>query len=228
MISTVIIAIVSFISTNIDDIFIFMLFFSQLNSVMKRRHVVIGQYLGIGVLASISIVGAMGVAVIPHEYVGLLGLVPVYLGIKAYLDHKKEDRDNEHTTRQELQNDKKGDFKSETETGRNQIITWIKKFINPSVIKVFSVTIANGGDNIGIYIPLFTSLNLLGILITVGIFALLTAFWCFIALKLSRHSFVIRNVEKYKHILVPIIFISLGIFVLIENGTITFFCGKIS
>lgn len=57
---------------------------------MKRRHIVIGQYLGIGALTTISIIGALGVSLIPHEYVGLLGLVPIYLGIDAYFDHKKK------------------------------------------------------------------------------------------------------------------------------------------
>ena len=90
MISTVIMAFVSFISTNIDDIVILMLFFSQTNDIMKIHHVVIGQYLGISVLTIVSIIGALGVSVVPDEYVGLLGLVPIYLGIKAYVDHKKE------------------------------------------------------------------------------------------------------------------------------------------
>lgn len=84
LISTIITAFVSFMSTNIDDIFVLMLFSTQINEVIKRRHIVIGQYLGIGVLTTISIIGALGISVIPHEYVGLLGLVPIYLGIKEY------------------------------------------------------------------------------------------------------------------------------------------------
>ena len=68
MFSTVITAFVSFASTNIDDLFVLMLFFSQINNVMKRRHIVIGQYLGIVTLTTISIIGALGVSIIPHEY----------------------------------------------------------------------------------------------------------------------------------------------------------------
>ncbi|WP_346936869.1 cadmium resistance transporter [Clostridium sp.] len=79
MISTIIIAFVSFASTNIDDIFILMLFFSQINNDMGKRHIVIGQYLGITLLTTISIIGALGISLIPSEYVGLLGLVPIYL-----------------------------------------------------------------------------------------------------------------------------------------------------
>lgn len=203
LISTVITAFVSFASTNVDDILVFMLFFSQINNVMKRRHIIIGQYLGIGALTTISIIGALGVSVVPHEYVGLLGLVPIFLGIKAYVDHKKESKDNGNTGQQELQNCENSKLEETTDTQGNSIITFIKSFINPSVVKVFSVTFANGGDNIGIYIPLFTSMSLVGILVTVIIFALLIALWCFIGLKLAEHPFVQINIEKYKHIFVP-------------------------
>lgn len=55
--------------------------------------------MGIGVLTAISIIGALGVSVIPHEYVGFLGLVPIYLGIKKYVDHKKESESNRNTGR---------------------------------------------------------------------------------------------------------------------------------
>lgn len=227
LITIVITAFVSFISTNIDDLFVLMLFFTQINNVIKRRHIVIGQYLGIGALTTISIIGALGVSVIPHEYVGLLGVVPIYLGIKEYVDHKKECKSNENTDHQEHQNLENSKLEETTDTQENRILTFTKRFINPSVVKVFSVTVANGGDNIGIYIPLFTGINLVGIFITVIIFILLTALWCFIGLKLAEHPFVQRNIEKYRHIFVPIIFIVLGIFILIENETISFIYNKV-
>ena len=217
MISTVITAFVSFASTNIDDILVLMLFFSQINNVMKRRHIIIGQYLGIGALTTISIIGALGVSVIPQQYVGLLGLVPIYLGTKAYVDYKKEGKDNGKIGQQELLNGENSKLEETADTQENSTLTLIKNFINPSVLNVFSVTFANGGDNIGIYIPLFTSMSLVGILVTVIIFALLTALWCFIGLKMVAHPFVQRNIEKYKHIFVPIIFIGLGILILVNS-----------
>lgn len=227
MVSTAITAFVSFASTNIDDIFVLMLFFSQINNDMKRRHIVIGQYLGIGVLTTLSIIGALGVSVIPHEYVGLFGLAPIYLGIKAYVDHKKVNMDNGNTNHQELQNGENSRLEETTEAQGNRIIIFIKSIINPSVVKVFIVTFANGGDNIGIYIPLFASMSLVDIEVTVIIFMLLTALWCIIGLKLAEHPFVQINIEKYKHIFIPIVFIGLGIFILIESGTISFICKEV-
>lgn len=227
MVSTVITAFVSFASTNIDDIFVLMLFFSQINNDMKIQHIVIGQYLGIAALTTVSIIGALGVSIIPHEYVGLLGLIPIYLGIKAYVDHKKENKDNENTGQQENQNHENNKLEETTDIQENHILTFIKSFINPSIVKVVGVTLANGGDNIGIYIPIFTGMSLIGILVTLIIFMFLIAIWCFIGLKLAEHPFVQRNIEKDKNILVSIIFIGLGIFILMERGMITYIYKKV-
>lgn len=225
MISTIITAFVSFASTNIDDIFILTLFFSQINNNMKIKHIFIGQYLGIGFLTTISIIGALGVSIIPSEYVGFLGLVPIYLGVKAYFDYKKKNKGNK-----ELQNNintRNTEFEETTYMQEKHRLNFARNFINPSVIKVFSLTLANGADNIGIYVPLFTSMNLMGIIVTVIIFMLLIALWCFIALKLSERSLIQKNIEKYKHIFVPIIFICLGVFILKESETISFVFKKV-
>jgi cadmium resistance transport/sequestration family protein len=194
-----------------------MMFFSQINNDMKIHHIVFGQYLGIVALTIISIIGALGVSIIPHEYVGLLGFVPIYLGIVEYVDHKKETKSNKKIGQGELQNSENSKLEKTIEIQGNFIVT----FINPSVVKVAIVTFANGGDNIGIYIPVFTSMSLVGIVVTVIIFMILIAFWCFVGLKLVMNPFVQKNIEKYKHIFIPIIFIGLGTFILMESGTIT-------
>lgn len=230
MISTIITAFVSFASTNIDDIFILTLFFSQINNDMKIKHIFIGQYLGIGFLTTISIIGALGISIIPSEYVGFLGLVPIYLGVKAYFDYKKENKDNKDVTNEEFQNDtniRTIELEETTYIREKHMLNFSRNFINLSVIKVFSLTLANGADNIGIYVPLFTSMNLMDIMVTVIIFILLIALWCFIALKLSERSFVQKNIEKYKHIFVPIIFICIGVFILKESETISFVFKKV-
>lgn len=205
LITTVIKAFVSFVATNIDDIFVLMLFYSQINNIMKRKHIIIGQYLGIITLTIVSIVGALGISIIKDEYIGLLGLIPIYLGIKTYVDYIKESKNTENSS----------DIEDIVKAKESHTITFIRKFINPSILKVFIVTFANGGDNIGIYIPLFASMNSVGVLVTVIIFLILTALWCFIGIKLIQHPFVQKNIEKYKYIFVPIIFIGLGISIII-------------
>jgi|GEM_PF-6086647 cadmium resistance protein CadD (predicted permease) len=57
-------------------------------------------------------------------------------------------------------------------------------------------------------------------LLTVLIFGLLTALWCLISLKLATHPVIRKRMETYQHILVPVVFIGLGIFILLKNGTL--------
>lgn len=218
MITTLITAVISFVSTNIDDIFVLMLFFSQVNGSMKKRHIVIGQYIGIGILTSISIIGAFGMSIIPQQYVGLLGLMPIYIGFKAWVDHRKENNQIEDLDELVIENDK-------ISVKENRIVNEVKNLINPNIIKVASVTIANGGDNIGIYIPFFRVLSLENMLITVVVFSTLVAFWCYIALKLAGQSFIQKSIDKYSHVIVPLVFIGLGIYILLESGTVSFIIG---
>jgi cadmium resistance transport/sequestration family protein len=194
---------------------------------MKKGHIILGQYIGIGVLTAVSIIGALGVSLIPNEYVGFLGIVPIYLGIKAYFEHKKERMDQTNAGQQEAQDHDNNKLEEPTSMQESHIIPVMKGFVNPSVVKVASVTIANGGDNIGIYIPLFTSMNFIDIMITVAVFILLIGLWCFIGLRLAEYPFVQKNIEINKHVFIPIIFIGLGIFILIESGTITYIYKKV-
>lgn len=220
MISTILTALVAFISTNIDDIFVLILFFSQRNKNTKIYHIVLGQYLGIGLLTIISIIGALGISIISEKYIGLLGLIPIFLGVKEYLDYKRNTIEiEEGITNKEIE---AYTNKEIIENKEKPIISFFKRLINPSVIKVAGVTLANGGDNIGIYVPIFSGVSLLNILVILIIFIMLTAIWCFIAFKLVEYPFINRNIEKYKHIFVPIIFIGLGVFILIQSGTVSF------
>ena len=81
----IITAVVAFATTNIDDIFLLMLFFSQVNATFWPQHIVVGQYLGFAVLVEVSVLGYFGTLAIPRIWVGLLGLVPIALG-KSVVD----------------------------------------------------------------------------------------------------------------------------------------------
>ena len=82
------------------------------------------------------------------------------------------------------------------------------------------ITIASGGDNLGIYIPYFTALSVSEIILVLVVFAISIAVLCYISYRLAKISFVAETLEKYERIIVPIVFIGLGIFIMLENGTI--------
>ena len=85
MIETFILSITSFIGTNIDDMFINTLFFSEAETKADSKRVVCGKYLGMGILIILSILGAFGLQFLPQHYIGYLGLVPICLGIKEII-----------------------------------------------------------------------------------------------------------------------------------------------
>jgi cadmium resistance protein CadD (predicted permease) len=80
---------------------------------------------------------------------------------------------------------------------------------------VAGVTIANGGDNIGIYVPLFASSSTLAEIITlVAIFLAVTAVWCALAYYLVNHQLIATRLRRVGHIVLPFVLIGLGAYIL--------------
>lgn len=204
LILTILSALGSFIVTNIDDIFVLMLLFSQASSQAKAsngrtvkgnriypKDIVIGQYLGFALLVLISLLATFGVTLIPDQWVGLLGLIPIYLGVKLFI--KGEDEDE------------------------GAILSSLNKF-NKFYLSAAFITFANGGDNIGIYVPFFSTLNNNQLVITVVTFFIMVAVWCLIGYRLARFRYVSETLEKYGRWVIPIVFIGLGFYIMAENN----------
>jgi cadmium resistance protein CadD (predicted permease) len=191
------IGISAFIATNIDDIFVLMLFFSS--SKFHKIQVIVGQYLGIGLLIVISALGSLLALVVPQQIIGLLGLIPISIGIIKLVRLRKHE--------------------SSVEEHMNEGVTsrWHSHL---SMLTVAAVTFSNGGDNIGIYTPLFAKYSSAGeiVLITI-IFMVMTAVWCVIAYYLVRHPIIAKRLHKTGHIIFPFVLIGLGIYILISSLT---------
>ncbi|EJX46094.1 cadmium resistance transporter family protein [Enterococcus faecium R501] len=190
-------ALAVYISTSIDYLFILLIIFSQNHTKKGLRQIFFGQYLGTGILVAISLFAAYVLNFIPQDWIiGLLGLIPIYLGIRVAFVGEEEEEEGEVV-------EKLGS------RGTNRLF-WT----------VSLITIASGGDNLGIYIPFFTSLSFSEIVTSLIVFAISVAVLCYISYKFAKISFVSETLEKYERIIVPIVFIGLGIFIMIENGTI--------
>lgn len=210
MAATIVTAMISFVSTNIDDIFVLTLLFCQTDKTMKKSDIVMGQYIGIGILVGISLLGAFGLNLFPEKYVGLLGFLPIFLGIKAWLDDRqKEESDISQT---------EGDIQESTEAEDAQA----KRKTKSQILTVMLITLANGADNIGIYVPLFSRFSFGQLMITVVIFMLMIGLWCLIGSQLGNYPLIKTKIQQYRHLLVPIVFIGLGIFIILESGVFGF------
>ena len=90
MLNTAITSIVSFISTNIDDIFLLMILYAQTARKQERCWILVGRYIGTGALLAISFLGVLGLELISDQCIRLLGLIPIVLGIKAWAEYREE------------------------------------------------------------------------------------------------------------------------------------------
>src|SRR3954471_9832639 len=97
MLSILGLATVAFISTNIDDIFLLVGFFSDRSFAVSR--VVLGQYLGIGSLVVISAFCAFVSLSVAPAYVGLLGVLPILIGGKKLWETFRTDEKQEKIAR---------------------------------------------------------------------------------------------------------------------------------
>lgn len=191
--SAVATAAVAFAATNIDDIFVLMLFFAGSARGFKRWQIVSGQYLGFAALVSLSLVGYFARFVAPEEWIGLLGILPILIGLKKLWELKKG-------AHEEAQ---------------------VKREAAHAVFTVAAVTFANGGDNLGIYTPLFAGSTPFQLVTTLIVFFIMVALWCALGYVLGRHPAISRTLDKYGHILVPFVLIALGFYIMIESGTFT-------
>lgn len=200
--------ITAFVATNIDDIIILLLFFSQVDIKLRRRHIIFGQYVGFTLLILASLPGFFGGLVVPREWIGVLGLLPIAIGIKQLVNLRK-DLAQVQTVTSEL----------ETSSPSNPAVSFISSIVNPQTYKVAAVTVANGGDNISIYIPLFAGNNVVSLGVILGVFFFMVGVWCVIAYCLTRQPTIARILSRYGHAVVPFVLIGLGLFIMYERGT---------
>jgi cadmium resistance transport/sequestration family protein len=213
ILGAIISSIAAFIATNLDDIVILTIFFAQINNStnnLHQRHIIAGQYLGFTGLIIASLPGFFGGLVIQQHVIGLLGFLPIFIGIYQLIKIIPGDSNSEIPA---VVNPAKP----------NKLTSFLNKFIAPQTSSVAAITFANGGDNISIYVPLFASSNWLSLLITLTIFYLLVGIWCYLGYHLTRDFVVTENFTKYGNILTPLILISLGIYILIDSQTFELF-----
>ena len=194
---TLIASIIAFVVTNLDDIFILILFFSDPK--LRHRNIITGQFLGISTLILLSFLGSFIGLVIDIKYVGLLGIVPIYIGIKSFISLWKPGESEEGVSIKLNSKNSESHFKQ--------------------ILSVASVTVANGGDNISIYIPLYAAYANSGKVTMTLVFLLMTAAWCFMGKYLANHPIIKKSLEKYGHIVTPFVFILLGIYIMYESNS---------
>ena len=83
------------------------------------------------------------------------------------------------------------------------------------IASIALVTLSNGADNVGIYVPFFVNSRAYLWLI-LSVYAVMVAIWCAVSRWLGNRSLILRSVARWGHWAVPLVFIVLGIYVLLS------------
>ncbi|MEV0232072.1 cadmium resistance transporter [Nonomuraea sp. NPDC050786] len=184
-----------FAATNIDDILILALFFAQ--GAGRRgaaARVVAGQYLGfLGILA-VATAAAFGATFLPEPVLPYLGLLPLALGLKAAWQAWQNHRD-----------------------GGEDDLTGVRDG-GPKALEVAAVTFANGGDNLGVYVPVFATAGAGSMSVYIVVFLALVAVWCAAGRFFATRPIIAQALSRWGHVLLPIVLIGIGVLILVEGG----------
>ncbi|HFZ6579339.1 TPA: CadD family cadmium resistance transporter [Streptococcus agalactiae] len=195
MIQNVVTSIILYSGTAVDLLIILMLFFAKRKSRKDIINIYLGQFLGSVSLIFLSLLFAFVLNYIPSkEILDLLGLIPIFLGLKVLL---LGDSDGEAIAKDGLRKDNKN-----------------------LIFLVAMITFAScGADNIGVFVPYFTTLNLANLIVTLLTFLVMIYLLVFSAQKLAQVPSVGETLEKYSRWFIAVVYLGLGMYILIENNS---------
>jgi cadmium resistance protein CadD (predicted permease) len=194
MIPTAILATVAFAATNVDDAFILLAYFASPK--LKKAHIVVGTYIGMAVLVvAAMMLSAVSVVLIPND-LGLLGVLPILIGLRQLWTAWSE----------------RSDDIIDIEPGAGTV----------EVIELVAIrTIANGSDNIAVYIPLFARQSRSEEILTSFVFAVLVGVWCLGSRWIVERSTLVAPIRRWGRWITPMVLISVGVFIFFSSAALS-------
>jgi cadmium resistance protein CadD (predicted permease) len=193
VLSTLPLAVVVFVSTNVDDILLLAAFFSDQR--LRPRQIIAGQLLGMTALVAASAAGALLAFAVPEGWIGLLGVAPLLLGLQRLWALRRSS--GEGAAGEE------GAAPEEPSA----------RLSRAGALAVAAVTVANGGDNLGVYIPLFSSAPKL-VPVYAAVFMVMTGVWCALGYYLVNNRLLGARIRRYGQRALPFVLIGLGLWLL--------------
>ncbi len=177
-----------FVATNIDGLVVLTALFIAAESVPRSWWaVLIGQYVGLVAVIVVSGLAATGLSHVPSAWVGLLGVVPILLGLRGLwllLRHRADGSAREAVRR-------------------------------PGVVAAAAAALASGVDNVAVYTAALHEMGPRRSAVAVAVFVVLTAVWCAIAGYLGGHQRIAALTDSVAHLLVPVFLIGVGCILLL-------------
>ena len=200
---SVIASIIAYITTEIDDLVVLLILFSKTRTSVEKASIITGKYIGLALISCCCAVFASYLSKMNTALIGLLGVVPIFMGIKYAVDSIKGKREEQ-------------DLSSHFGIGSFLLMSF----------EVILITLASSGDNIAVYISFFTSVHGTEYIIVAVVFAVLQGLFCLAAMAIMNEKSIKRYVDESAKILIPLLFIALGIYIMVKDGTILWILGK--
>ncbi|GAA6624036.1 cadmium resistance transporter [Scytonema sp. NUACC26] len=215
MIGTLVIGVSAAFATTFDDNIYLTAFFGKVNHFFRPKHIIIGEFVGFTVLVVASLPGFFGGLVLPEAWIGLLGLLPIIIGIGNFMS-RNDDADTIQDVSINL---------SHSVKHKRQKKSLFATLRDPQTYRVSAVTIANGGNNIGIYVPLFATTNLPSLSVILCVCYFTVGLWCFLSYNLTRNPLMAPLLARYGRKIFPFVLIWLGFSIMMKSGTFQLFPG---
>ena len=184
-----------FVTTDLDDLFVLVAFFSDAH--FRPRQIAAGQLAGLAALYAASVVFSLLSLVVAPAWIGFLGLLPIAIGLHAIAQLLRGDDSDDDDAAPD----------ANSAGGR------------ANVLVVAATTIANGGDNLGIYTPVFATRSGTEIAVIGVVFAAMTMVWVGAAFWLTRHPTIGPPIRRHGRRVVPFVLVALGCTILYDAGS---------
>jgi cadmium resistance protein CadD (predicted permease) len=225
-----------FITTDIDNFCLLIIFFSICN---RPLNVVIGQTIGFTIVVALSLLGLVFGNFLPPDYISLLGFVPLLKGLYMLTQNNSSlsDEDENNIRRIESSNDDlewqeplsyQQERNSFEESSSSDIENSSSNY--GEICNFIIMTVSSGGDNISIYFPVFAYSSTGEIIIIILVFYVFVMLWLFLAYHIVDNGY--QNfrtiIEEHSNRIIPFILIGIGIYILSSSILSTFIMHEIN
>jgi len=187
------VAAIAFVGTNIDNAVVTTTMVAAAPAERSRR-IAVGQIIGFGLLVAASAGTALALFEFSSRVIGLLGLVPLALGLRGFwlLRH------HEHRTRAE------------------------RRAVGSGLVTAVLVTVAAGGDNLAVYIPIFRVAGAVNITTITVVFFVGELLLTLLVVRAGRHPKIRQAMTRTGVVATPLLYVAVGLVVLVRAGTLHF------
>ena len=205
------VAAAAFVGTNVDNTVVAMAIVAGA-PLERARRIAVGQVIGFVVLVAVAAAAAAVLFEFSTAVVGLLGLVPLAIGVRGLVGLIRRHPDGVS----------KGDVAAGPGTQQRARARRRRpedRAVGRSLTAAALVTIAAGGDNLAVYIPLFRVGGATNVGAIVAVFIVGEALVTWVILAGGRHPKARGAMLRMGHVAVPILLCCVGILVLVQAGT---------